>query len=478
MFMKRREFIEKAVIGSSVFAGSGLASLAMPFDAGAFSTSGGMGIEEALFRLESGKEKNVMPEIRPEILNNPRAVFLIETHVSAARDERGFFNEARPQLEETGKQVANDIFFKGSRKGGSTLIKPNFTTVPDSVLSPVVGINTSVDFVAGFAQYLREIGNTNVIVGDRGTNVRNHRKTGIYSVLDRHEINMIEANYLKFPHYSKKELNWHRVPDPVVWKNIPTYRPIGDKDNIFINMAKLKCHNLGLTTLTIKNLQGAVPTGYGQYCSTWAGLPALAKHTYRINFKRDFMKDYQQRVESAFLKHRLADYKYWDYEGYYPEYNARGGWEVFKKIKNEPEKVREFMKGIELLMWDEQWCQRAIDSAMAIKPSINIIEGVIGRDGSGFDTGKDELCNLILVSLSMPEIDSIGSYIMGHDPKELHYTRIAKERGLGENDPNRIVMYWIRNGEIIPVRNLLEIKRSRLGVNLHTWAETGKRLFW
>ena len=136
------------------------------------------------------------------------------------------------------------------------------------------------------------------------------------------------------------------------------------------------------------------------------------------------------------------------------------------------------MKGIERLMWDEQWCQRAIDSAMTITPAINIIEGVIGRDGSGFDTGKDEVCNIILVSLSMLEIDSIGSYIMGHNPKELYYTRIAKERGMGENDPERIKLYRIRKGEIIPVKNISELKRYRLGVNLHTWTETDKRLFW
>ena len=440
--------------------------------------SGGMGIEEALYRLELGKEKNYIPDIRKEISDNPRAVFLIKTNVSASRDKRGFFTEAGDELEEIGKNVINDIFVKGSCRGGSTLIKPNFTTVPDNVLSPVVGINTAVNFIAGFAEGLREIGNTNVILSDRGTNVRNHRKTGIYTVLDKHDLNLIEANYLKFSHYGKKELNWHKVPDPAVWKNIPIYRPIGDKDNIFINMAKLKCHNLGLTTLTIKNLQGAVPTGYGQYCNSWAGLPALAKHTYRINFKRDFMKDYQQRVEASFLKHRSAGFKYWDYEGYYPQYEARGGWDVLRKIKDDPERVKEFMKGIESLMWDEQWCQRAIDSAMAIKPSINIIEGVIGRDGSGFNTGKDELCNILLVGMSMLEIDSIGSYIMGHNPEELYYTRIAKERGLGENDPNKIKIYWIRNRDIIPVRSLSEIERYRLGVNLHTWTETGKRLFW
>ncbi len=475
--MKRREFINKTALGGGIIAGSGFASFAIPHEAGALSSSDGMGVEEGLYHLELGKEKNTIPEIRPEILNLPRAVFLIETHVNASRDEQGFFTEARPQLEEIGKQVVNNIFVKGSRKGGSTLIKPNFTFVPDSHLSPVVGIITSVDFVAGFVLGLREIGNTNAIVSERGT-TRNHRKIGIFSVLDKYEINMLEANYQKFSHYSDNELNWQKVPDPIVWKNIPTYRPIGDNDNIYINLAKLKCHSLGLTTLTIKNLQGAVPIGYGQYCLSWASLPSYAQHTYQINFKRDFLKNYQERVEAAFLKHRAAGFKYWDYENYYPEYKARGGWKAFKKIKDDPEKAKEFMRGIERLLWDEQWCQRAIDSAKAIKPTINIIEGVIGRDGSAFEVGKDELCNIVIVGLSMLEVDSIGSYIMGHDPKELLYTRIAKERGLGENDPNKIEIYWIKEGEIIPVKNLSEIKRYRLGVNFHSRFETGKRLFW
>ncbi len=477
--MKRREFLQKAALGGGVFAGSALAGLAMPTFADEFyGSGGGIDIEEGLYLLEGGKGKNKMPEIRPEIRNNPRAVFLIETHVGVPRDERGFFTEARPELEEIGNKAVRDIFVPGSDTGGSTLIKPNFTTVPDHVLSPVVGINTSCDFVAGFVGGLRDIGNTNVIVSDRGTTVVNHRKTGIYSVFDRHGINMIEANYRQFEHYSKQELNWHRVPKPVVWKRIPTYRPIGDRDNLFINMAKLKCHNLGLTTLTVKNLQGTVPHGYGQYCLSWAALPALAQRTYRINYKRDFVQDYQERIEQSFLRHRRAGYKYWDYENYYPEYEKRGGWDTFKKIRKNPAEVNEFMKGIERLMWDEQWCQRALDSATAITPSINIIEGVIGRDGSGFDTGRDELTNVVIAGLSVFEVDAVGSYIMGHNPKELYYTRIAKERGLGENDPEKIQMYWIRGDSIVPVKNPEELRRFRLGVNLHTWTDTGTRLIW
>ncbi len=474
--MQRRDFIRKASICGAAFAGLEAPQWAMPTYSEAVSTGGGIGVEEGVFLLEMGKEKNIMPQIRPEILDNPRAVFLIQTDVSARADSRGFFTDARPELLRIGEKIVPEIFVKGTRRGGSTLIKPNFTTVPDNVLSPVCGINTSCDFIAGFVAGLREIGNSNIILSDRGTSVVNHRKTGIYDVLDKHNIRMIEANYQKFEHYGKKDLNWNKNPDPVVWKNIPTYRPIGDKDNFFINMPKLKCHNLGLTTLAIKNLQGAVPTGYGHYCDRWDSLPLLGE-TYGINYKRDFVKDFQPKVEAAFLKHKAAGFKHWDTEGAYDKYQERGGWEAFRKIKDNVKAKAEFMKDINALMWDEQWCQRAIDSAKAITPSINIIEGVIGRDGSGFDTGRDEICNIIIVGLSILEVDAVGSWIMGHDPTELPYTRIAKERGLGECDVNKISINWIRDGHISPA-NVSEIRRYKLGVNLHTWAETGQRLFW
>lgn len=403
-------------------------------------------------------------------------MFLIETRVRVSSDSRGFFTDARPELEQIGKSVLQQVFVKGSKKGGSTVVKPNFTYMHDQVLSPVCGVITSPDFVAGFVQGLREIGNTNVITSARGAGVVNHRKAGIYNVLDKYDIKLMEPMYDKFSDYGKNDLNWHKVPDPVVWKNIPTYRPIGDADNFFINMPKLKCHCLGLTTLSIKNLQGAVPTGYGHYCDRWDTYPLIAK-TYGINFKRDFVQDFQQRVEAAFLKHRAAGFKHWDYKKSYTKYEAKGGWEAFKKVRENVEAKAEFMNDLPELMWDESWCQRALDSATAIKPAINIIEGVIGRDGSGFYTGKDELCNVVIVGLSMPEVDAIGTYIMGHDPNELFYTRIAKERGIGECDPPKIDLYWIRNGRIEKA-NLADVKRYRLGVNMHVWKETGERLFW
>ncbi len=493
--MKRRDFLLKSASTASALAGAGLFDYAMPMPADAANTGGGLGIAEALEIIARGKRGNMRLEIRPEIRDNPRAVFLIETRVDAVPDERGFFTSARPQLEEAGKRVAGAVFTKGREKGGSTVIIPNFTSVPDKVANPTVGIITSPDFIAGFIEGLHALGNANTIVGERGGSVDSRRKSGVYDIFDSRGIRLIEANYKRFADYDRREMNWHRVPGkPMVWRTVPTIRPVGDKDCFFINMPKLKCHNLGLTTLSVKNLQGTTPTGYGHFCNRWPTIEYLARYSYETDFDRVFVADYYQNVEHEFLKHRAAGFKHWDIENAYPAYEKKGGWDAFRKVirgmnrarartpeaKEFVDRIRNFMDGIHNnLMYDETWCQRAWDCASAVDSDINIIEGVIGRDGSGFDLGTDYLVNYVVVGRSKLETDSVASYIMGQNPLELFYTRIGNERGFGENDPGKIAIYWIReNGEIEPLKSLTQIRRAKLGVNLHSWSGKGELMFW
>lgn len=478
--MKRREFMESGARFGAAFAGTALAELAMPGAADAMATSGGIDIMEGLDIIERGKAKNKRPEIRPEITGNPRAVFIIETNVEANRDQRGFFHNARGQLFEAGKALVPKLFTAGTTNGGSTAVCPNFCTVEDIVASPVSGVMTSPDFVAGFIEGLRALGNTNSLVCTRGGSAPIHRKTGIYDAFDPYNIDFIEAKYRMFTDYDqKKELNWHRVENPVVWKNIPTTRPLGDPDCFLVSMPTLKSHNLGITTLAVKNHQGMIPVGHGYFCTQWAALEYMCRDTYSIDFERDFVKNYYENVEAGFLKHRAAGFKYWDYEQAYPVYEKKGGWEAFKKIKNDPEKVVEFTRDMpENLMWDEIWCQRALDASSAIQPNLNVIEGIIGRDGSGFRIGHDELCNVIVVGISPYEVDAVATYLMGHNPNEVYYTRIAKERGLGECDHHKIAVYhWGREG-FEPVRDITRLKRHPLGVTLHERKNDVERLFF
>lgn len=478
--MKRRNFIKKMSIGAGSAASLHLCDMIDANYANAFSTSTGMGIEAGLYFLDKGKEKNTMPQVRREIRDNPRAVFLMRTHVDARKDSSGHYTEASPQLESAGNEVARQLFVKGDIKGGSTFIKPNFTFAPEHCHNRTTGVYSSPDFIVGMAEHLRNIGNTNLICGEGPTNAQNHRSGGIYGAFDPAGILMIEAGYERFSHFKKDELNWHKVENSPIWKRIPSIRPVGDKDNFLINISSMKCHLTGLTTLAVKNLQGIAPKGYGQFCTSWDALEPGARNA-GINFKRDFHKDFYQRIEAEFVKHMKAGFKRWDRHGSYRKYVEKGGWDAFRKVKDNDADRNEFMKGIGALMRHEMWMHRGLENAVALKPQLNIVEGIISLDGEELNRdkiGEDQLTNMIIAGISPFEVDAVGSYIMGHDPKEIWYTRVAKERGFGECDVNKIDVYWIENGEIRPIKNISEIPRYRIGLNWARKANPEERLFW
>ncbi|MBN1292742.1 MAG: DUF362 domain-containing protein [Candidatus Latescibacteria bacterium] len=483
--MKRRNFLTRSGSAAAGLAASTTYEFFANNPVMAFPTSKGTGVEEANYYLESGKEKNIMPEVRPEILNNPRAVFLIETNVDARKDKTGHYTEAVDQLRSEGQRIARMLFVRGAKKGGTTFIKPNFTGVPEHKFNRTNGVYTSPDFVVGVIEHLREIGNGNVACGDNPIDAVNHRQGGVYDAFDPYGVLMIEAGYEQFEHYNKNELNWSDPVKSPVWNRIPYFKPILDDDNFLINIATLKCHLTALTTLTVKNLQGCAVRGFGQFC--WPGIQLeLQSETAGIDFNRGFQKNAIQNVEALFLKHKAAGFKRWEantaQSGDYTKYNELGGYETYRKVKNDVDARRDFLKQVGSLFRQESWIHRGLDNAATLKPKLNIIEGIIGLDGNEhgwWNIGDDQLINIVIAGCSPFEVDAVGTYIMGHDPDEIWYTRVAKEKGLGECDINKIDIYWIRvNGNIEPVKNIDEIKRHPLGVN---WARSDnpeERLFW
>jgi uncharacterized protein (DUF362 family) len=478
--MKRRDFIKTAALGAGGAAALHMCDMLAARDALAFPTSGGVGIEEAMYRLDQGREKNIIPDIRAEIRDNPRAVFLIETHVDARKDDSGHFTEAVPQLEAEGKRIAELLFVKGQKKGGTTFIKPNFTYVYPHCYNRTNGVYTPPDFIVGVVNHLRAIGGGNVACGEGPTEARVHRLGGAYQAFDPAGILMIEAGYDRWSQFAKDEVNWRKAPDSLIWNNIPYFRPIGDPDNFLINISALKCHFTGLTTLTVKNLQGCVPKGYGQFCTSWEALEPQAAQA-GIDFAKGFRPDFQERIEAEFLKHRAAGFKRWDPDGTYTRYEAKGGWDAYRKAKKNPEALKEFMTGVGDLMRHEMWLNRGLDNAHTLKPNLNIICGIIGLDGEELNRdkiGDDQLCNMVIAGMSPFEVDAVGSYFMGHDPREIWYTRVAKERGYGECDPEKIKIFWMRDKEVVPLKSLSEIKRHPLGLNWARLENPKERLFW
>ncbi len=481
--MDRRNFIKKSAVGLGVGAMAAMHEMIDSFPAHALATSRGMGIAEGNYFLDLGREKNIMPTVRPEITRNPRAVFLVRTRVDARLDETGHYTEAWPQLHEEGTRIARYLFVRGERKGGTTFIKPNFTGVLEHCFNRTTGVYSAPDFVVGVVEHLREIGNSNVACGDNPINAVNHRLGGVYDAFDPYDVLMIEAGYDRFSDYEKDELNWVKVKNSLVWNQVPYFKPIMNEDNFFINIATLKNHLTALTTLAVKNLQGCVVKGHGQFCQPAVSLEQLAESA-GIGFARGFQQDFFPRVEESYRRHR--SFKRWEHNtemfGNFEKYEELGGYAAYRKIRKDREAYRAFIDQVGNLMRQEMWIHRGLDNAATLRPDLNIIEGIIGLDGnehSWGEIGSDQLCNIVIAGCSPYEVDAVGNWIMGHDPNEIWYTRIARERGLGECDIEKIEINWVRDdGTIEPVKSITEIPRYKLGVNWANAKDPDERLFW
>ncbi len=300
---------------------------------------------------------------------------------------------------------------------------------------------------------MKEMGNTNIIVGANGGATHEHFvDAGVCDMMREHEICFLEGRYKSFHDYKKSELTWVDFPDGVVMRKIPFFNPIIDKDTTFINMAKDRIHNLAVTTLTIKNLQGIMPVGYMHVCNGWAN--GLEKPGSLQPDKEIFNPDYRKEIEKLYIQHANMRYKYWDDGGFAKEYFDAGGWETYRKGEFKPNF---------LTFREEQWSQRMLDIASNIHPYVNIVEGVFGID----ILNNLYLNNFITVSRSMVECDAVTTWLMGHDPRELFYLRNANERGMGENDIEKIPIYEITGKGIERVNDYRKLPRARMGVIMH-----------
>jgi hypothetical protein len=105
----------------------------------------------------------------------------------------------------------------------------------------------------------------------------------------------------------------------------------------------------------------------------------------------------------------------------------------------------------------EMWAQRTIDSYSLVKQNVglNIIEGVYGQNGDGFDGGPGAdgtpeifLSNMLVFGRDAFRVDIIGHWLGGHEPGNFGLFHIAKERGVSNAlNPRNIPVYeWEDRG--------------------------------
>jgi len=370
-----------------------------------------------------------MIELQPFVRERPGAVFVLRTGLTGLDDAQG--------MVQAGRRAAAVLFRPA---GGTTpkrriVIKPNITAgleIDKATGLPFPGqdgVVTSPWFVAGLAEGLRQLTGAPMAVAE-GTPLEVVRARGYMALMQERGVEYIDLDTPRITadQFPESGLNWYPVHG-VVHRELPFVRPVGDPDAFLINLPKMKAHNLAITTLAVKNMQGAVPlTWPRQFCQGVAALESMPPRVRAL-----FQPDATERVEALYQQHLAAGYAFW-------ETNGRR---------------------------DEAYVQRAVDLLAAVQPDLHLLEGCTIRDGTGFRRGHDRLGNTLVAGLNAVAVDAIGTWIMGHDPRHVGLYRVANERGRGENDPDRIEVFLVgSDGTPRPV-DYRELERVPAGVYRH-----------
>ncbi len=287
----------------------------------------------------------------------------------------------------------NEAFTKASRALFDVLRpeidKPKVTLKPNVVhgVTPDSGITVHPAFLRGIVEYLVgagfEPGAISVAEGGGGEESRDmsvHYANVGYDVL-RNELgfNLVDLNADDFVRVD--------IPTGVVFDQMPIGKTVWDPDAYFINIPKMRTHNLAVTTISIKNLQGIV-------------VPLEERHMCTM-FPR-FAGD-------------------------------RGG------------------NGLQSSVIDthERWAHKICDISLARTPDLNIVDALVPRDGTGFRNGNDRPMGLALASTNQTALDTIGTALMGIDPADITYLRVAGERGMGPNRVDDIRILEVVDGALV-----------------------------
>lgn len=245
------------------------------------------------------------------------------------------------------------------------LIKPNLTLPA----SPDSNICTSLRVIEGIIQYLRNIGIKDVIVGEGAGGAKDMSKifkiTGYKELSERLNVPLINLNQDK-----TIELE---VNDSYFLDKIKVSKTVFGR--YVINVPKMKTHRLAIVSLALKNMMGVI-------------LPYNKKSIL------------------------------------HPKYN-----EINEKIKlGERDKyIKE-----EFEMIKEDFFKRLVDFYSVLrsvcKPNLNIIDGIIGKQGDGLTHGRNIRTNYILLSDDIIAIDYVASYLIGLNLSDLYLKYIKGKK--------------------------------------------------
>jgi uncharacterized protein (DUF362 family) len=372
-------------------------------------------------------------DLHPFIKEHPEAVFINLTSIKDKTDKNGIYEAAY--------KLANEMFVKTSGSKGysnTTKItcKPNWTCMSINKKDPLgnMGINTDLNFIEGYLNGLKNKGPKDFFLRECACPFL-WKANGYIDMAERNQFDLKDLTSKDYWDLGD-EIIFKKV-DGIVFKEVGFMAPMTGPDTFLINIAKFKAHQMGITA-SIKNLQGITGKTFHSYCG---GSIDIFK-TYDKRYHKFFQPDYLARVGELHKKHVQAGIPRWS-----------------EKMERPP-----FDGGF----WMEQWVQRMLDSYSITPTGINIVEGVYGRDGDGFQGGPhdgkamDFMSNNIIFGKDAFRVDIIAHWLAGHEPGNFGLFHIGIERGLSTVlDPLDIPVYLWKDGKAKKVK-LNSLKRTSL----------------
>ena len=192
------------------------------------------------------------------------------------------------------------------------------------------------------------------------------------------------------------------VPGGVVFQSYPVYTAVTDCA-FLVNAPLAKCHNLGCTTLAIKNLMGVLGRPQRHLCT---------------------VQPCDEPLGEAAL-YRLGD----------------SGLSVF----------------------EERFYHKLCDIVAAVRalgmPRLCVVDGLIGRDGTAFNEGENYPLGWSVAGVDEVRVDAVATWLMGLDPVRTPYLQFAEARGLGPIRPEQTDVVDLSTGDRMSAAQLAAVRR-------------------
>jgi len=104
-----------------------------------------------------------------------------------------------------------------------------------------------------------------------------------------------------------------------------------------------------------------------------------------------------------------------------------------------------------------------------IKPTLSIIDGIIAMEGNGPHHGESRKLDLVIAGDDMVELDSVTSFLIGVNFKEVPHISIAEKIGVGKY-PDKNYLDFIRRYRLDDFK--LAERYEKFGKNIYVWPTT------